>query len=179
MQTHHVNVTLYENHVVAFAFPGEIEPEQKTAFREDGSVFRVEIFRFPVPDDSPGKTGHISPYINHGEDETVAEGGVEATSAAGADQIRFRHFTVGEAFFTERCEKSIEAVRRIAETERGGGFAGNPAGAHIFPGSGTAGSIQLFIKIPCSCLVDFIETGAMTGLSIILLFRNRNTGTFG
>ena len=179
MQTHHVNVTLNENHVVTFAFPGEIEPEQKTAFREDGGVFRVEIFRFPVPDDSPGKTGHISPYIDHGEDETVAEGGVKAPSAAGADQVRFRHFTVGKAFFTERCEKGIEAVRRVAETERGGGFAGNPAGAYVFPSTGSAGGIQLLIKIPRSCLVDFVETGAMTGLSVILLLRNRNTGTFG
>ena len=73
MERNHIHISLNKNQIAQFALLCKIQAKQIFAFIKNKRLRCVEIFRGGIIQNATAKANHISPHIDNGEHESIAE----------------------------------------------------------------------------------------------------------
>ena len=180
MQSDNIQVAFAKDDVGALALFGKIQTVQNPTLAVNRSLRRVHVLWFRLVQHTAAKGHHVTPCVNDGKHQSIAEFVVQTAIAVLDDQTGIQKFLLGITLAGHCIEQGIPGIQRGTEAEfHSGGFADLTAIQVVLNGPAFRLLQQLIIKAGSIPVEIQKALSAAAGLAVAVFFRNFQSGPFG
>jgi len=177
MERDDVHVTFYDHETADFAHGQCLEQAvQLAALVKHLGLRRIQIFRLPLVDDTAAETDDPAATIVNREHDAIAKAVVEATAVTLDHEACALEAFVADAVGGQRFVQIAPTLRREADPEPFGDFAGDPAAPEIRNRAFSVGrAAQLLLEMRARAFEHVVELACSRGLVTARLARDLDT----